>query len=89
MSAQFEGFGTGMVAGGLVGLGVVASKAVDASIQRQRALGTVGRWSKALDQQRQRAAKAERSLARALIENASLRKKLQDAQRELHILRNC
>ena len=84
-----EGFGVGMVAGGLVGLAAVTANAVDASVQNARAVGTIGRWSQALDAQRQRAVKAERALARTLIDNRALAKKLQDAQRELDILRNC
>jgi hypothetical protein len=84
-----EGFGVGMVAGGLVGLAAVTASAVDSAAQHARAVSTVSRWSKALDAQRQRAAKAERALARTLIDNQALRKKLKDVERELDILRNC
>lgn len=83
-----EGFGVGLVAGGLAGLAAVTASVVDSAAQHARAVGTVQRWSKALDQQRQRATKAERQLARALFDNAALRKKLQDALWELDFLRN-
>lgn len=83
-----SGFGAGMVMGGLVGLAAVTANAVDASVQHARAVGTVSRWSHALDQQRQRAIAAERKLARAMFDNRALRKALQDAKWELDILRN-
>jgi hypothetical protein len=88
MSAQFDGFGTGMAIGGLVGLAAVTKSAIDSNIQHQRSLATIGRWSQALDIQRQRAMKAERALARALVDNQSLAKKLKHAEWELSVLRN-
>lgn len=82
------GFMVGAVAGGLAGLAVATSNALDAAAQHQRAVSTVNRWSRALDAQKQRAIAAERKLARALIDNRALRKALQDAKWELDILRN-
>lgn len=87
-SMNQSGFSVGMVSGGLVGLGLVASKAVDHAIAHRQALGTVQRWSLALDVQRQRATKAERNAARLSSENEDLRQALADARFELDILRS-
>ncbi|WP_374650318.1 hypothetical protein [Dongia sp.] len=84
-----SGFTVGMVSGGLVGLGLVASKAVDNAVAHQQALSTVHRWSIALDRMTQRATKAERRAARQALEIQSLRDQLALAQVELEILREC
>lgn len=83
-----SGFGAGMVTGGLIGLAAVTKSVVDAGAQHARASATVGRWSVALDRANQRAIRAERALARVLIDNRALAKKMKDIQFELDILRN-
>lgn len=87
-SMDHGGFMVGAVAGGLAGLAVATGNALDQAAQHQRAVSTIGRWSRALDAQRQRAIAAERKLARAMVDNAALQKKMKHLLWELEVLRN-
>jgi hypothetical protein len=61
---------------------------VDNAVAHQRAVGTVYRWSQALDRANLRAVQAERKAARQALEIEALQARLQNAEWELDILRN-
>lgn len=91
MEMDTGGFFVGAVSGAMIGTAITAGQAARQAVhqvaQRQRDLGTIGRWQAALDHAQRRAAMSERAAAMLRRENAQLRGMLAVAELELAALR--